>query len=304
MRPSRQTQLERMQHIDFCLLFLGCVARSAIMDRFGISSAAATRDLTQYKQENPKNIFYDSQYKEYFSSEDFQAAYAHHAADALSFLSKETMKVKVAPLCETPLDINHLDLSVVAAISRAISQRKPVKIKYYSTSSGLSQREFVPFAFVDTGVKWNVRGFDRKRKIFMDVVIGRVKEASIIADGNVQPEELPEMDIQWNRIVEMELVPHPNLKHPETIIHEYGIKDGILRVNARASIVGYFLRRLNIDCGKTPDKNPEFQLWLRNNLALYGVENLMLAPRYTPPVSNNDRIQQKIGARSRGRKQF
>jgi hypothetical protein len=255
------------------------------MELFGISSAAATRDLTLYKIENPKNISYSSQHKEYFSSKDFDAAYVHRPEDALAFLSKEAGKVQNIPLCETPLNINHLDLSIVATISRAIFFKKPVKIKYYSTSSGLSQRDFVPFAFVDTGVKWNVRGFDRKRKIFIDVVIGRIKDAVILTDGTVQPEERPEKDIQWNRIVEMEIIPHPNLKYPETIIHEYNINDDVLRVNARASTVGFFLRRLNIDCGETPGESPEFHLWLRNHLALYGVENLMLAPRYTAPAT-------------------
>jgi predicted DNA-binding transcriptional regulator YafY len=139
----------------------------------------------------------------------------------------------------------------------------------------------VPFALVDDGFRWHVRGFDRKRQIFLDLVIARIVDARII-DGDIQSMEKPDQDIQWNRIVELELVPHPeNIKHPDTIELDYGMSHGVLRMQVRAALVGYLLRRWNVDC--SPDhrlRGMEYQLWLKNRGTLYGVSNLNLVPGY------------------------
>ena len=100
--------------------------------------------------------------------------------------------------------------------------------------------------------------------------------------GPINEHELPAQDIQWNRVTELELVPHPaNVQHPDTIEAEYGMEGGVLKVRTRAAMAGYLLRRWNVDC--TDDhslKGGEHHLWLRNRQALYGVTNLVLAPGY------------------------
>jgi hypothetical protein len=68
-------------------------------------------------------------------------------------------------------------------------------------------------------------------------------------------EEIPEAqtkaaDNQWNRIVDLHIVPHPKLSHPETIELEYGMENAMLKVQARAAVAGYLLRHWNVDwCG-------------------------------------------------------
>jgi hypothetical protein len=55
--------------------------------------------------------------------------------------------------------------------------------------------------------------------------------------------------------------------------------DGILTVRIRAAVVGYALQHWGADA--TPDHRlspRQHQLWLRNREALYGVENLAIAP--------------------------
>ena len=55
-----QAQQERLFHIDFKLRFLGAVNRADLVTRFGIKAAAATRDLSLYKQLAPRNLEYDT----------------------------------------------------------------------------------------------------------------------------------------------------------------------------------------------------------------------------------------------------
>lgn len=58
-------------------------------------------------------------------------------------------------------------------------------------------------------------------------------------------------------------------------------KDKQLNINVRAAVAGYLLRRWNIDCSENHSlKGNEYHLWLKNYPALYGVENLVIAPGY------------------------
>ena len=152
---------------------------------------------------------------------------------------------------------------------------------YRSLSSGRSTREVVPFVLVDNGLRWHIRGYDRKRSRFSDFVITRISEPEIL-DEPLKEHENREHDIQWNRIVELEIVPHPKLKHPKTIETDYAMENGVLKVNVRAAVAGYVLRRWNVDCSEKHSMDgPEYHLWLKNRQALYGVDNLVIAPGYS-----------------------
>jgi len=151
-------------------------------------------------------------------------------------------------------------------------------------SSGVSDRVIVPFALVDTGLRWHVRAFDRRHGEFRDFVITRI-EAPHVLDEAPQPNELPGNDIQWTRIVELDFVPHPRLARPEIVCMDYGMTEGVRHVRVRAAVAGYMLLRWSVDC--SPDHRlaeEQYRLWLADPLALYGVENARLAPGYQPPV--------------------
>ncbi|OMH28071.1 YafY family protein [Motiliproteus sp. MSK22-1] len=288
LQELSQTQRERLFHIDFRLYFLGTVNRNDLVSRFGIKEAAATRDIAAYKNHKPGNIVYDSKLKSYFKSKDFIPLFDYTAQQALSALSQGigddlvgTYKAMV--YCDTPASLNHPSLNILADLSTAIHQGKAVQIHYCSVSSGETNREVVPFALVDNGLRWHIRGYDRKRDRFGDFVLTRITRTTVL-DGVVSDHERREHDIQWNRIVEMEIVPHPNIAnmpHPETIELDYGMKNGVLKINIRAAVAGYMLRRWNVDCSEDHSKKgSEFHLWLRNSPALFGVNNLAIAPGY------------------------
>lgn len=55
----------------------------------------------------------------------------------------------------------------------------------------------------------------------------------------------------------------------------------MLKVQVRAAVSGYVLRRWNVDCSANHILDrPEVHLWLQNRQTLYGVENLLIAPGY------------------------
>lgn len=285
-----QAQKERLSHIDFRAYFLGEIGRRDLVERFGIGEAAATRDITLYRELAPNNLDYNTQIRSYIRSEKFNPLFDYSPAQALAALSKgfgeDFIGVHKAMIrFETPAELNRPLLPILAVLTRTIHHKRVVSIQYSSIQSGPSSREIVPFALVDNGLRWHVRAFDRKRQRFSDFVITRIASPEIIED---EPEdgETSEADIQWNRIVEMELVAHPNLTYPKTIERDYAMQDGVLRVNVRAAVAGYVLRRWNVDCTEDHNlKGAEHHLWLRNSRALYGVQNLVLAPGYDPEAT-------------------
>ena len=284
-----QTQRERLAYIEFRLYFLGEVGRADLMRRFGIAPAVATRDFALYKKLFADNIAFDNVTKTYVVGERFAPAFQHVTDRVLTALSEgfgDGVNPVVGSLvpCETPVALNRLRIDVLAPVTRAIHLGRAVGLKYVSRTSGSTTREIVPFALATDGLRWHVRAFCRKHREFRDFVISRMDDTHVIPSDNVQKHETSAADIQWNRIVELDLVPHPDRQYPEITAKDFGMTDGALHLELRAAMAGYVLRQWHVDC--TPDhrlQDDAFRLWLRNPLALYGVSSASFAPGYEAP---------------------
>jgi len=257
-----QPQRDRLAFVELRVRFIGEMRRQDLVARFGIQSAAASRDLALYKDLAPGNIDYDGKGKFYVLGPSFQPIFDFPPERVLSWLTQgfgdgEPMRIK----------------AWVAS-----------GIEYHSISSGRTVREIVPFALIDNGLRWHVRAFDRKSQEFRDFVITRIKRPVVRKGQPVAPHEMNDQDIQWTRIVELELVPHPDQPRPEITEMDYDMRGGVLHMKLRAATAGYILRKWSVDC--SPDHNlrgPEYRLWLRNHLAIYGVRSAVLAPGYRSP---------------------
>jgi len=284
-----QPQRDRLAFVELRVRFTGEIRRQDLVSRFGVQSAAASRDLALYKDLAPNNIDYDSKGKSYVISSEFRPAFDFPTERVLAWLSQafgdgEPTKMKPWIVCDIPSRLSQPDLTTLAAVTRAIYQERPLKIVYHSLSSGETKREVVPFALIDNGLRWHARGFDRRNKEFRDFVITRMHRPQVLVNSEVLPHERSDQDIQWNRIVELELVPHPDQPRPEITAMDYKMEDGSLRLKLRAATAGYILRQWSVDC--SPDhslRGHEYRLWLKDPLAIYGVKNALLAPGYRPP---------------------
>lgn len=287
-------QRERLAYVDFRLYFFGEIGRPDLIERFGVAPAGATRDLALYREIASQNITFDGSNKIYRIGQAFFPLFDHSSQRVLSALALgfgDGVNGATQPLlpCESPTALSNPRMDVLAPVCRAIHAKRPVTIRYHSMSSGESERVIVPFALVDTGLRWHVRAFDRKSGEFRDFVVTRI-EAPTLLDEEPQASERPDNDIQWTRIVELDFVPHPRLERPEIIKMDYGMTDGSIRMRVRAAVAGYMLLRWSVDC--SPDhrlKEEQYRLWLSDPLALYGVENAKLAPGYQAPVAKMTR---------------
>lgn len=281
-----QAQRDRLAYIELRLRFVGEFRRQDLVARFAIQTAAATRDLGVYKELAPRNLEYDAKSKVYRCGEWFRPLFDFSAERILTWLAQgfgdgAPLRLRSPFPCEPLAVSSKIDLDTLSAVSRAIYSKSALEIAYRALTSGLTTREVVPFALADNGQRWHVRAFDRRSGEFRDFVLARIADAKLLTT-KLADHETPANDIQWNRIVDLELVPHPaNVQHPDTIEAEYGMQDGQLKVRVRAALAGYLLRRWNVDCTENHSlRGSEFHLWLRNRQALYGVGNLVLVPGY------------------------
>lgn len=288
-----QPQRDRLAFVELRVRFIGEIRRQDLVARFGIQSAAATRDLALYKELAPGNIDYDSKGKSYVLGPAFRPVFDSPPERVLSWLTQgfgdgEPVRLKAWITSDVPSRLTQPDLDVLASVTRAIHQECPLSIEYHSITSGHTDREIAPFALLDNGSRWHVRAFDRKSQEFRDFVITRIKNPVVMKGAEVLSHERSDQDIQWTRIVELELVPHPDQPRPEITEMDYSMDSGVLRMKLRAATAGYILRQWSVDC--SPDhslRGHEYRLWLKDHLALYGIKNALLAPGYRSPDTQN-----------------
>ena len=91
--------------------------------------------------------------------------------------------------------------------------------------------------------------FDRRaiashtRKVNADSAI----RLNVAIDQPMPVEEQIESDVQWARLVHIELVPHPGIAHPKAIEADFMMHNVMLELDMRAPLVGCALRRWSVD---------------------------------------------------------
>lgn len=196
--------------------------------------AAVTRDITLYRELAPANLDFDGIGKVYKPSAEFVPLFEHSPQRVLTALSQgfgdggSGHLMSMLP-SEYPIPLSLPVMSVLAPVTRAINLKKPLRLTYYSVTNGGGVREIVPLALVNSGARWHVRAFDRKRNRFLDLVPTRMEHPVVLEESPVAREKTAEFDAQWSRIMELDLVVHPDHKMPDVVARDYRIKDGVLR---------------------------------------------------------------------------
>jgi predicted DNA-binding transcriptional regulator YafY len=299
-----QTTYERLEYLEFMLRFRGWVSRADLKDRFGISDAGATRDIRLYRdisnggEKKPDiNTSLNNTTKKYELLENtFEPVFSLTIQQAFAKIRKEefseALNLTGSDGILTPPRIGLPDINILSCITRAISGGHALDVKYWAVKNGFSEKSLIPHAIFDNGVHWYLRAYDRKKSEFRAYALTRFVDVKI--DSNILPDTNRRMeDHQWNRMVKLELVAHPNknnVKQPKAIEHDFRMKDGKLEVSCRAVVAGYWLALWNVDC--TEDHSLEgyqYQLWLQNHNTLYDVESREIAPGLAKYKKNEDK---------------
>ncbi|WP_108651983.1 WYL domain-containing protein [Dongshaea marina] len=277
-------QRERLWLIDFLAQFKGELTRNDVVKRFGVTLSNATIDLALYRKLAPENIHYDARSKTYQRTQSFVPLFDYEPLKTLSTLSEgvsEGFHSGPTPVSISPSHhLNQPDLEILASVCRAIHFRQALRASYISLTSGETERELVPHSLVDTGQRWHVRAYCRKRQEFRDFVLTRFTQ--ICSEGLTidSEQESVECDNDWNAKVTLTLIPHPGVSFPEAIERDYGMQNGTLEVTGLpAATIGYLLRLWSVDCSADHRLSAaEYQLALANPADLHSAGNFAIAP--------------------------
>lgn len=263
-------QDERLFYLEFLALFTGQVSRKDLVARFGISEPAATKDLSRYADLSPNTLRYDLRRKCYVLAE-FSHYFTHDVEQSLhSLAGARAIALDSGHGKKLPSWINYdikreLSLPLVATITRCIYRSLTMYAMYASHSKGSKDRQLSPLALVNDGLRWHVRCFDHLNDKVKDYNLTRFESAT---EGTPSAKSL-ENDPEWNKEVQVKLVPHPKSKHPETTHFDYGMQDGFKLISLKACLVGYFLRHWHVDSTDDARGNPQAQqLFLANRKEL------------------------------------
>ncbi len=279
------SQRERLAYLELKAFFIGELRRGDLEARFSIKPAAATRDLNAYRDRAPDNLAYDRYVKAYVPTARFCPVFPFSAERVLSWLlhgfgdGQGPTVARTIP-CEGAGELVQPDFGLLGEITRAVHAGRALQIHYLSLNSGAAKRVIVPVALADNGLRWHVRAYDRQRKRFSDFVLTRITKVKTL-DEAAEAHERTEADEQWNRRIDLRLVPHPGLTHPEAVMADYGMRDGSLSLNVSAALAGYALQRWAVDCSSTHKLDcARHHLWLADPAVLAGVESAVMAPGF------------------------
>ncbi len=278
-----QAQRERLAYLELRVFFTGELRRADIENRFGVKPAAASRDISVYRELAPQNLGYDLSLRCYVAAPNFSPIFGMRPDRVLTWLAQGfgdglDLGLPTQTPFEGPQHLFSPNLPTLAALTRAICAKKAIAMDYLSVSNGAKRREVVPVALADNGLRWHLRAYDRYKKQFADFVLTRICKVTSL-DGTPQTHESIAADEQWINTVSLQLVPHPDMKWPQAVELDYGMTQGVLRVTIRAAMAGYVLQRWSVDASPDHSLDPSaHHLWLQNHEVLRGVQSAVLAP--------------------------
>ncbi len=267
---------QRLQYIELMAYYTGVVTRSDVAKAFGISDAAATKDLKFYGDIAPENLLYKHNVFGFVPTAAFKEVFADLSPATVLPMIEANLTVVGGPNKDSavfgiPIDglalPNRLpDKSVLAEVTRAIHNRKKLQVSYHSLSKKATNQKRIiePHSLANTGFRWHVRAYNEDTFDFRDFVLSRFEDAQCldkVAESGAQ------YDDDWVEIITLKLTPHPKLdkKNQTSLLIDYGSKNEVIEIKIRRALIGYLLQQLSVDTTEDHSLNPnKYQLIVLN----------------------------------------
>jgi hypothetical protein len=276
IKKLKKGVLQRLRYIEVLAYYSGLVTRTDVARAFGISDAAATKDLNQYGQLAPDNLAYKHALFGFVPTPSFAPIVAD--LDPESVLAMMSGNVVTPgdstgqpsfygiPAETLPLPVRLPPREVLAEVTRAIKGHNKCRIRYHSLTDRDSSesRIFEPHSLVNTGLRWHVRGYNEETFDFRDFVLSRITEAKQL---DAPAESSEQYDDDWVESATLLLSPHPALPEQKrkNLALDYGSDTETIELTVRRALVGYLLQRLAVDTTADHSMNANaYQLVIKN----------------------------------------
>lgn len=253
-------QERRLQFIDFRLRWEGRLNRKDLIEHFGVSVPQASLDIAKYLELAPDNLAYDASSKSYQANGDFRPVYiessaARYLAELLATKAGllEPSGSFIGPGVEVdlaPTPSRAIDDETVVSLVRAIKGQRTILVRYQSMSSSAMERVMSPLALGHDGFRWHVRAFCHRKNRFSDFVLTRLSHVRDNGEAMVSIKD----DVEWNTLVPLVLIPHPELSEDKraAIAYDYGMENGEVVLPCRQAFLFYTLKHLGLAGSEGP----------------------------------------------------
>jgi predicted DNA-binding transcriptional regulator YafY len=262
---------QRFEFMEWRVYWAGRVNRKDLEDEFHISTPQASIDFRRYLEAAPGNIEYNATEKSYVATNGFRPKFLKLSPERY-LLQLQALSSGAIRKCDTWFDqVPHVDVMptivrgpeayTLRAVTKAIEMGGAININYHSLTR-VGVRTICPHALAHDGYRWHVRALSLEHQEYRDYVLGRILSVSEPEPSDANPND----DVEWQTVVELRLVAHPELEpHQKAAIeHDYRLETGELPVKTRLALAFYFIKRYNLDLrnGEIPPERA--QLFLQN----------------------------------------
>ncbi|MFK0093597.1 helix-turn-helix transcriptional regulator [Pseudomonas sp. NPDC090592] len=277
MEQTRWDLALRYRLIETVVWWEGRLTTNHLIQSFGISRQQASKDINTYINDYAsKNLVYDKQIKGYVPTRQFRPLFIDDSASAyLDLLNQNNER---APHIEgLALAYAHTEVlkvpdrsvqpEVLRPLLKACREKRRLDIEYVSFNSPeLEGRTIAPHTLVYTGMRWHVRAYCEKNRMYRDFVLSRFRGVPELRDE--QTENGIDQDLEWNTPVDVIFKPDERLTPAQRAIIEvdFGMTGGQLVVGSSQALVKYVVKRFGVHAN-VHDPRPEAQQLVLANRA-------------------------------------
>ena len=257
---------KRFLFIEMLAWWQGSISNKQLMLQFGISRQQAYNDFKQYLHQYPHNLLKTE--PGYIPAHTFSPQFISgelgqylHWYETHTILDNTYQSPQVA---HVSIPDRIVSVQIIRLLVAAMEQQRRIDVQYVSLSHPENDgRIFHPHTFVNTGLRWHVRGYCEKSQAYRDLVISRFKGEAELLDSSTHPVS---GDHAWQTIIPIVLQPDYRLTDAQKSVlgNDFELTDGRLIINTRAALAHYVLREMQINI-KMLDGTPEAQQWVLVN---------------------------------------
>ncbi|QSB20758.1 WYL domain-containing protein [Pseudomonas sp. 15A4] len=264
----------RYRLIETVVWWEGRLTTGHLIQSFGISRQQASKDINTYINEHaPKNLTYDKQLKGYVPSKHFKPLFIDDSASAYLHLLNQThsraphvegLALAYAHTMVLEVPDRTIRPEVLRPLLKACRESEVIAVEYVSLANPVPETRLIaPHTLVYTGMRWHVRAYCEKNRMYRDFVLSRLRGQP---EFERRTENLIDADEDWNTEVAVVIEPDSRLKPEQKAIIEadFGMEEGVLTIPTRRALVKYVLQRFQIDPKKLDPKAAAQQIVVKN----------------------------------------
>lgn len=251
---------KRLLFIELLAWWEGSISNRQLQDEFNISRQQAYQDLKHYRQRHPDNLIEtttgyqaSSTFTPQYLSLDVAEYLNWFSTGQLNFVTQGNVHAEALSLPKRTVSAE-----LVRQLVQAMRQKKRLEVDYVSLSNPENDgRIFHPHTFVNTGLRWHVRGFCEKSRDYRDLVLSRFRGQAELLDDS---EHGIARDEAWQTQIRLILQPDYRLSAEKQAVlaNDYQMEGGQLILTTRAALANYLLHELQVNT-KMLDGTPEAQ---------------------------------------------